>query len=266
MTTEVNLLIIACVIAVIIALSRPKKQSLPKTVSIFSSKIPQAYIYNYYKVPIDVFINYKGKDGGELIRDIASQQKKSIDKRKLENMSTIQVYQKTIENFSFNDQNLLGTAIINLSDDKAIKAIHCGMNSSQYDIAVSAEPTKSPLGSALPRVRIVNETNRLLRLNYNIQIPPKRAYLYFGEYQNGIPLGMILKDQDGILQDFVIDRPVTDIFMGLISDISLPLYDGAKIGNEFDDTTETVEFPFALPFYQYHKGVEIDKTYIPKNW
>lgn len=222
------------------------------------------YAYNHFKVPVDILITMPKYDHSFWIFNIKPDSKAPYD-TPISNGSFIKVY-KANGSSARDEKELLGESIIDIPNKKAIRAIHVGLNSSHYDIAISSEPVKSPLGTALTRLRIVNTSPRTLRLNENIVILPHQSFMYLGEYENGIPIGMSFKDQDGILKDFVVDRPISDLFMGLLSDIDLPLYSGAKFGNEFDDSVWTTEFLLSNTNSQYHRGSEINKAYIPKNW
>jgi hypothetical protein len=225
------------------------------------------YIYNYYNIPINVKILCPFNEFPvSLIDNIQPGKKECIGidliAKYVTNGSQILIYN------AISPIEIIGEAIINWDNNGYIRDIHAGMNTGQYDIAESAEPTKSPLASALPRVRLINSSPRTLKLNYNILIPPKKSFLYYGEYQNGIPLGTILKDFSGVLRDYTINIPVTDIFFGLISDMPVALYSRTRVGiSSFTDEGEIVEFPFQTVIgYQYHRGTAIDRTYIPKNW
>lgn len=158
-------------------------------------------------------------------------------------------------------------------EEDGMTDIHFGMNTAHYDISVSSEPGKSPLGTALPMLRIVNTLSKTIKLSTsgvtqhpgNIEIPPGKSMLYRGMYENGIPIGTIFTDVEEILQDFVVRRPVTDLFLGIVAPSHIYPYTGAKIGGDFDYTTSTIDFPLTFNL-QYHEGSKIDRTYIPKNW
>ncbi len=215
-------------------------------------------IYNYYKIPISVFIN---TNGIKKIADIDAKKEKSIH-------IDLPIKKDTIFLVFTSDRGaakLLGRSTV-VKSDNDIDALHCGMNSGHLDISMSSETSKSPLGTALGRLRIVNVTEKTLKLNQEIIIPPHRSYMYYGQYNNGIPLGTILKDQDGELEDYIINIPITDLFIGLVSDKKVTQFGGSKIGGEFDDTVYNYEFPLETTDIEAHKGMLIDTTYIPKNW
>ena len=137
------------------------------------------------------------------------------------------------------------------------------MSSGHEDLSMAGESTKSTLGTALPRVRIVNASPRCLMLTAgsdSIKILPHSSHLYYGENNMGIHIGTILRDQDGFLQDYVINRPMTDIHLGLISDVQTSLYSGSKFGGDFDDTVEVQDLhSMGGP----HNGTLRDRAYIP---
>jgi hypothetical protein len=263
-----NIILIAVLCIAISVLLYSKNQIPPEKETIHDYTPPPQndfHIYNHYKISVTIVAVSEDKKSHEIISaDVPPGGRSGISmeiaKLWLTKGSSIKVYtDKKLDNF-------IGTTSIRTPENKLIRELHVGLNSSQYDIAIAAEPTKSPLGTALPRVRIVNMTPKTLRLNENIIIPPFRSYLYFGQYENGIPLGTKLRDMDGQLQDFVIQHPITDIYMGIVSDIAVPLYTGAKIGGEFDDEVNTIDFPLELTDMQKHRGMYIDRSYIPKNW
>lgn len=224
------------------------------------------YVYNYFKVPIDVIVtNSMGKTSDFLVKNILPKTRGEISYdlivKYMRSGSKIKIYY---------GGELIGEAMLDIPLDKTIRGLYAGMNKSQNDISISGDITKSPLGSAIPRVRIVNTTPRTLFLStgtqYYMKIPSGKSVLYFGQWQNGIHLGVTIKDKEGILDDFVISFPVTDIFMGTISDIFTPIYLGAKYGNALDDTVATVEYPLELSGIQHHRGADLDFFYIPKSW
>lgn len=246
------------------------------------------YVYNYYKVPITVKVSgraiYTATQNGTitvikpanwdssdyfitLVENIPSGKHKAV---------TMDMWQNITDNKKINVINdktkeLIGESVMTIPQGKTIKALHCGMVSGQSDIALSSDITKSPLGTALPRLRIVNVTPRTINLTTTggnkLTIPPAKSLLYFGEYENGIPMGVTFKDIDGILPDYTLKIPQTDLFLGIISDIDIPLYRGSKIGGAFFDDPGEMYHPFEeLNSYQLHRGAFIDKSYIPKNW
>lgn len=268
-----------------------------------SAPTSKFYVYNYYKVPIDVLVSEKeiiDRDSAKLIgtigEDVVSRADVSIYERKpaevVESMSYITLIEnvpsgkfKAIPNNKWKNitdnkkilivesgkKTSIGKSVMTIPKGTTIKALHCGMNTGHTAIEMTSDITKSPLGTALPRLRIVNVTPRTVNLTTTggnvLTIPASKSLLYFGEYENGIPMGVTFRDIDGILPDYNLKIPVTDLFLGVISDIEMPLYRGSKIGQAFFDDPGVMYHPFEeLRGYQLHRGAFIDKSYIPKNW
>lgn len=75
-------------------------------------------------------------------------------------------------------------------------------------------------------LRIHNMTDQSLCLNFIGIIPPKSYVLWGGYSHEGISFGTTLED---ILQDypkFVIEKPVSDVYYGYVSEIQQKLYGG----------------------------------------
>lgn len=285
--------------------NKPKKYLVPRDyIEKYGSVTPQNkfYVYNYYKVPITVTVSEKEvididhtkdfptgvgnntipatvyekkpKDSNlgsiTLVENVQPGKFGVVTDNKWKNITDnkkVQVYRAVN---SIPDE-LIGESIMTIPQGKTIKALHCGMVSAHTDISISGDITKSPLGTALPRLRIVNVTPRTINLTTTggnkLTIPAGKSLLYFGEYENGVPLGVTFKDIDGVLPDYNVKIPCTDLFLGIISDIEIPLYRNSRIGGEFFDIPGIMYHPFEeLPGYQLHRGAFIDKSYIPKNW
>jgi hypothetical protein len=237
------------------------------------------YVYNYYKVPISVRVKELPKDSNDsakvndgelitLVEDVPSGKYKAVTQDKWKHLT--QNSKVTIVK-SEGTTGIIGESTMNIPEGKTIKALHCGMVSGQSDISILADITKSPLGTALPRLRIVNLGSRTLNLTTTggnlLTIPPAKSLLYWGEYENGIHMGVTFKDVDGILPDFTLTKPITDLYLGIISDIEIPLYRAAKIGGDYFDDEGVFYHPLReLDGYQLHRGMFIDKSYIPRNW
>lgn len=227
------------------------------------------YIYNYYKVPVDVKVVLKGTT--EEI-DVASQVPPggrkgisfSASSSVFRDGSIQRVYARKVGSVK---QVMIGESVLNIPKDTTIKSLHVGMSSGHEDLSVAGEGTKSTLGTALPWVRIVNSSPRCLSLlagSDSIKIQPRESLMYFGEHRMGVGLGTVLRDQDGFLNDYVINKPITDLHLGLISDTQTPLYSYSKFGGDFDDTAE-------IPIHLLenglmggpHRGAKRDRSYIP---
>lgn len=226
------------------------------------------YIYNYYKVPVDVKVQQEGEREQLMTSGVPAGGRFGIRwssiASNLRNGTTIKSYAR--KPGSTHDI-LIGSSQLRIPKGTTIKALHVGMSSAHQDLSMAGEGTKSTLGTALPRVRIVNASPRILTLlagSNLITIQPHSSHLYYGEYDRGVHLGTVLRDQDGFLPDYVIDRPVTDIHLGVASDIQTPLYTGSKFGGDFDDTVDGVVHPLELHgLGGPHNGAMRDRTYIP---
>ena len=226
------------------------------------------YIYNYHKVPVDVRVQQDDEREQPMISNVLAGGRLGVRwssiASNLHNGTTINSY--TRKPGSTHDI-LIGTNHLRIPKGTTIKSLHVGMISAHQDLSMAGEGTKSTLGTALPRVRIVNVSPRCLTLlagSDSIQIQPYSSHLYYGENGRGIHLGTIIRDQDGFLPNYIIDRPITDIHMGITSDVQVPLYAGAKFGGDFDDTMEgIVSHPFELHDLGVHNGALRDRTYIP---
>lgn len=238
------------------------------------------YVYNYYKVPISVLVTElpstgstsdRGGEPGTLIQNVPSGKYKAVTHGRWEHLT--QSSKITVVKFNGigDNKTVLGESTLNIPEGKTIKALHCGMVSGQSDISIAADITKSPLGTALPRLRIVNLGSRTLNLTTTggnlLTIPPAKSLLYWGEYENGIHMGVTFKDVDGVLPDYTLSKPITDLYLGIISDIEIPLYRAAKIGGDYFDDEGVFYHPLReLDGFQLHRGAFIDKSYIPRNW
>lgn len=85
--------------------------------------------------------------------------------------------------------------------------------------------------NGLPFLKIWNKTNRVLNLNGNICIKPNNSYIYLGRDHFGVPMGLELKDLDGLYPDFLLTQPISDLYYGDTSyREKLPLF------SEFDNS------------------------------
>ena len=236
------------------------------------------FVYNYYKIPIALYVTSQLTPirGAPIINtkktDIFIVENVEPGERKGVKIDSVMKYLRDGATISVKSSKgeIIGKCRLTIEPDKTIRALHCGMNTAHQDISIVSEGTHSPLGTALPRLRIVNTSPRTLRLTTTggneLIIPAEKSLLYMGQYENGIPMGTIFRDIDGILQDYHLELPVTDLFMGMTSDISIPLYRGSYIGGEYQDEPGINYYPLEINPTQLHNGVSIDKTYIPRNW
>jgi hypothetical protein len=243
-------------------------------------------IHNHYRIPVDVVV---------IPQDLSVKKGEEYEKgiKIAESLPTTLVGQmgNVISNgynyfargtvvlvYTSKDRKLIGKAVMNVPVGKTIRALHLGMSTGQDDLSMKGDPIRSPLGgSALPRLKIINASPRTLKLSTvaslndgtlepDIIIKPYDSVMYFGQYWKGIPLGVVFRDIDGYLNDFKLQYPITDLFMGLISDIHELPYGQAKFGGEFDDTVNTVAYPLQLTSMGQHKGRLINRSYIPTSW
>lgn len=174
-------------------------------------------------------------------------------------------------------RELIGKGVMNIPVGKTIRALHLGMNTGQIDYSARAEITKSPLGAnAVPMLRIVNTTPRNIRLSTvaalndgqlqpDIIIKPYKSVNYFGQFGKGLLPGVVFKDVDGYLNDYKMNIPITDLFIGLISDLHYKSYMGAKFGNQFDDTIFDIADPLELGGIGKFRS-NINPEFIPSSW
>jgi len=79
----------------------------------------------------------------------------------------------------------------------------------------------------MPEIRIHNLTSIPLKFNKRrgdryLLAEPRTMTTYTGYEQNGIDTGFVLKNEDGIFDDFVINKKITDIYYGIISENFIP--------------------------------------------
>jgi len=280
MSINRNLFIVVCFLIVIgMICLRPyhSKKYISKDKPVLKIKEPfirggnDFYIYNYYNVSIDVsFIpssDIKTIEPGQRIGLNSSDVYKY-----LKNGSIIQVHTSVLQDRLGSPKEhksplLIGESKLILPEGKSIKSLHIGMSSGHDDLSMAGESTKSTLGTALPRVRLVNTTPRCLNLmigSDKIRILPHSSHMYYGENNMGIHLGVIVRDQEGFLKDYHINKPITDLHLGIISDIKTPLHGGSKFGGDFDDTVDVVNYPMEIHgMGGPHNGSLADRSYIP---
>lgn len=265
--TKNTIMIVSSIFAIILAASLLMKYNEPtKPVQLSdpaSKGTRDFYVYNYYKVPIQVLVN------GEVIGDpINPKQRLGIDKTTAikyfsNGKAKVRVYAKSDTG---KYDMLIGKSETHTPKNTMIRGLHLGMNSAHEDYSLVADPIRSTLGTALPRLRIVNDTTMKLKFQIGsdqICLSPGEDKMYFGEEDHGIHLGSIIHNIDGILQDFTVTIPVTDVHLGIISDRSAPLYTGVKIGGDFDDTVQAKNYLLELwDMGGPHRGMFSDKTYI----
>lgn len=65
-----------------------------------------------------------------------------------------------------------------------------------------------------PFIKIHNLTNFELSFNENITIAPRTTLKYRGRHSIGVPLGLKLKNNEGLFEECMTKVPVTDIYFG----------------------------------------------------
>ena len=138
------------------------------------------------------------------------------------------------------------THIIN----EPIHLLHIGMvttrfiGSSTDSLRVSTTSGNAIQGNAW--LKIHNLTEVPIRLNDDIEIAPHSVFRYLGYVHQGVTLGTIFKDQDGLYPDFQYLHPDSDLYYGVISDIKQPTYGCFQL--EFHDVCDQNQtlWPFEL--------------------
>jgi hypothetical protein len=116
---------------------------------------------------------------------------------------------------------------INSNEDLYIGNISSKIYDFLYNqIRVNVNPS-----NGLPFLKIWNKTDKTLSLNGNICIRPQSYELYLGRDHFGVPMGLVLKDLDGLYPEFLLTQPISDLYYGDVSYREpLPLY------SEFDNS------------------------------
>lgn len=129
---------------------------------------------------------------------------------------------------------------------QGIKQLHIGMLTTRYEQGRGDDGFIAG-GVAIqgrPWIKIHNRTLLPLRLNGGkILIPAMSWSRYKGDWHMGVPLGFNLKDKHGLYPDFTIEKPVTDVYYGMVSDLLQPLYGGFMMNemNEADNEPTYLE-------------------------
>lgn len=129
-----------------------------------------------------------------------------------------------------------------LCPNDRIKNLHVGMITTRFigstdGLRMSTTAANAIQGNAW--LTIHNLTNLPICLNGHlgkdlaITVDPHSTYRYLGYLHQGVTLGTVFKDNDGIYPDFQYLQPHTDLYYGLTSDIRQPLY--GCFQTEFND-------------------------------
>lgn len=229
--------------------------------------------YNYYKIPVRV----SSSIGEMIVEKIEPKSFVAVHKDKLPADKNIEVYGIFSSTSNTNEKNVL-LNIHKVENDFSknhfvfagehakteSKELHIGLNSAYEDLSLVSEGTRSTLGTALPRLNIINHTHALMRFQIGsdqICIEGGRSKMYFGEENHGIHMGVKIENIDGILPDFVISgAPITDLHLGLLSHKALPLYSGVKM--EGEPVNKNLNYHTLELFSKPHRGSLADRTFI----
>jgi hypothetical protein len=117
-----------------------------------------------------------------------------------------------------------------------MKNLHIGMVTSRYIGATSDDQlvVSQAAVSGRPWVLLHNVSNIPLSLNNKrIQIAARGIVRYQGQYHMGVALGTYFNDDNGFYDSFQYLYPATDIYFGVVSDLSQPSFGGWQW--EYDD-------------------------------
>lgn len=140
--------------------------------------------------------------------------------------------------------------VIDTSCYERIKNLHIGMVTTRFigkstdGLRMSTLADNAIQGHSW--LMIHNLTELPLRLNDDITVAPHGTERYLGYLHQGVTLGTIFKDQDGLYPDFQYLNPHSDLYYGVVSDLRQPLYGPFQL--EFSDECDTDQtlWPFEL--------------------
>lgn len=143
---------------------------------------------------------------------------------------------------------------VDTSTHERVKALHIGMITSRY-IGYANDKTNNALvaensGLGQTWITIHNMTYRPLRMNHDrIYIDGHNTFMYKGQYSTGVPLGLILHDEEGMYPDFQYLQPQSDIYYGVVSDLQQPIFGPWQL--EFSDDCDPSQtmWPMQLGYY-----------------
>jgi hypothetical protein len=141
--------------------------------------------------------------------------------------------------------------LLDTAANERIKNLHVGMITSRYigtqtdSLRLTTTESNATMGSAW--LKIHNLTELPLTIN-DITIEPHTTYRYLGQFNQGVALGTILHNNDGLYQDFLYTKPNTDIYYGLVSDLNQPLEGCFQL--EFNDDCE-----YGQTLWPFQEGV-----------
>jgi len=185
-------------------------------------------IYNYL-TNHSVSVSSENKLGREtvLVPEIQSLKTKGLSSeevaRYLPPGNNIKIY---IIDPKTKEKKLYSTVVIDLDPLERIKNLHIGMITTRFIGSTDSLRMSTTSGNAIGGnawVKIHNVTDLPLRLNDDVVIPPHDTYRYLGYLNQGITLGTIFHDVDGIYPDYQYLRPYSDLYYGIVSDLRQPL-------------------------------------------
>lgn len=130
------------------------------------------------------------------------------------------------------ERKLFTDYLIDTNDGDYIKSLHIGMITTRYIGSTDSLRMSTTSGNAVSGnafLRIHNSTYTPLRLNIGIGddegivVGPHSTDRYLGYLHQGVTLGTIFKDADGIYPDYQYLKPYTDLYYGVVSDLKQPL-------------------------------------------
>lgn len=140
--------------------------------------------------------------------------------------------------------------VLDTSCYETIKNLHVGMITTRFigkstdGLRMSTLADNAIQGHAW--LLIHNLTEIPLRLNDDIVVAPHCTERYLGYLNQGVTLGTIFKDQDGIYPDFQYLNPHSDLYYGVVSDLRQPLRGPFQLEFSDDCDTDQTLWPFEL--------------------
>jgi hypothetical protein len=224
-------------------------------------KIPTNFlVYNYFpkhSISIDI-IKYDGKGKRNVFSLIDSIRPKSTSgltkqqvKDHLQGENVIQIHTISPKG----EKKLYTEYMINLDPHggERIKNLHVGMITTRFIGATDGLRMTTTAGNAISgnaSLKIHNLTYLPLNLNGGAQtgnnedpssgggvsVRPHSTDRYLGYLHQGVTLGTIFSDDDGLYPDFQYLEPQSDLYYGVVSDIRQPLSGCFQL--EFNDDCE----------------------------
>ena len=142
---------------------------------------------------------------------------------------------------TWNERELMNYTL-DVPEGETIKALHVGMITGKWvgaDEDYNIGKNGAVAVQGMPFVHFHNFTDYVLRINENINISPNGVLKYTGRDHFGVRLGTVLRDQDEIFPNFIITTPITDLYIGVVSDLQQAKFGGFQLTPKFEsDGTE----------------------------